>query len=73
MLGMILVPNSEANFHLVRIQAICLLYLATTVRTSWLPLNNKHAGAFGFPADSLMCLVTLQDLWAGYPRQGLWR
>lgn len=42
-------------------------------KTSGLPLNNKHAWAFGFPTNLLMCLVILQGVWTGYPRQGLWR
>lgn len=73
MLGMTLVPNSETKFHLIMIQVVCLLYLATSIKTSCLPLNNKHPWAFGFPANLLMHLVTLQALRTGYPRQGLWR
>jgi len=31
-LGMILAPHSETNFHLVVVQVVCLLYLAATLK-----------------------------------------
>lgn len=48
---------------------VCCCYF----KTSCLPLNNKHAWAFGFPTSLLMRLVIPQGVWTGYPRQGLWR